>query len=140
MTKKCGNCGAKDSDIQPLSTCTGCNKALYCSEQCQRSAWKLHKKRCRRASIQTDTLTLDLERLADFNAALNYSAKYMRLKHVDLMINRKDNEEEIKLTAETLQSFLRPAAKKRPSNLFLQTKGPQRDSAGTALEDVNHLQ
>ncbi|RMZ70575.1 MYND finger [Pyrenophora seminiperda CCB06] len=46
----CGNCGAKhNSEGQALLTCSKCKKRDYCSVQCQKKAWKVHKKVCEEA-------------------------------------------------------------------------------------------
>ena len=108
--KVCGYCGIKDTAEKRLSKCTGCNKVLYCSEQCQRSAWKSHEKRCRRKSNKMDTLLLDDRKVKDFDMALNYASKYMKnLRHVEVRL-RDDHygiEEGVKYTADTLQTFLK---------------------------------
>ena len=31
-----------------LKICTGCNKVLYCSRECQKKDWKEHKKICKK--------------------------------------------------------------------------------------------
>ncbi|KAI0754115.1 hypothetical protein C8Q80DRAFT_1265807 [Daedaleopsis nitida] len=53
-THKCHNCGeagtnAGDSRSKTLlRKCAGCSVALYCSKQCQKTAWPAHKLYCRR--------------------------------------------------------------------------------------------
>mmetsp|Transcript_19791 Transcript_19791/g.35807 ORF Transcript_19791/g.35807 Transcript_19791/m.35807 type:complete len:397 (-) Transcript_19791:152-1342(-) len=106
---ECDHCGAKESDEKRLSKCTGCNKVLYCSTHCQKTAWKSHEKRCRRASNKADTLELDDEKLNNFDSILGYASKYMKnLKHVKLRINDDhENKKRTILTASILQSFLK---------------------------------
>ena len=40
--KKCDYCGSK-----PLSTCSGCSHAQYCTKVCQKKGWPSHKKYCK---------------------------------------------------------------------------------------------
>ncbi|CAE7176278.1 hypothetical protein CFE70_005481 [Pyrenophora teres f. teres 0-1] len=43
----CGHCDAKHrSKDQALLTCSKCKKRSYCSVECQKKAWKVHKKVC----------------------------------------------------------------------------------------------
>ena len=108
-SKECGHCGATDLSGKRLGKCTGCNNVYYCSEQCQRSAWKSHEKRCRRKSDKKDTLIVN-DKVPNFDWALNYASKYMQnLKHVTLAcvaLRSNDDLSAITLTADTLQSFL----------------------------------
>ena len=90
MTKSCDYCGAKETNNLQLHKCTGCNskKKLYCSRECQKLAWKIHRGRCRRTSHQLDTLILDNEKLPSFDKILTYASKHFRsLRHVKLVIN-----------------------------------------------------
>lgn len=45
---RCANCG-KEAIIgqQSLKNCTGCRLTSYCSKECQRLHWKVHKEACR---------------------------------------------------------------------------------------------
>ena len=47
--KGCDNCGNR---LKPLSKCSGCRKASYCSRECQVQAWKLHKPECKKHSAK----------------------------------------------------------------------------------------
>eukprot|EP00986_Skeletonema_menzelii_P002932 scaffold848_cov153-Skeletonema_menzelii.AAC.13 len=47
--KGCDNCGNR---LKPLSKCTGCRKASYCSRECQVQAWKMHKPECKKHSAK----------------------------------------------------------------------------------------
>jgi hypothetical protein len=43
----CSSCKKSQSDVsQPLKRCGKCHKALYCSQECQRSDWPSHKRFC----------------------------------------------------------------------------------------------
>jgi len=43
----CGNCGVKHrSEGQALLKCSKCKNRSYCSAECQKKAWKVHKKVC----------------------------------------------------------------------------------------------
>lgn len=56
IAKVCGNCGESDN----LMTCNKCRLIRYCSPECQRANWKLHKKTCR-PSAPTNTFTIGNE-------------------------------------------------------------------------------
>ena len=92
MTKLCSNCGIEETDELQLQKCTGCNssKILYCSRQCQKSAWKVHKKRCRRKANIADQLIIDNEKISNCDLILNYASKYMKnLKHIEIKFQEK---------------------------------------------------
>lgn len=44
----CGHCSRLDSAAHKHMKCP-CNRAYYCSKQCQRSDWKVHRPTCKRA-------------------------------------------------------------------------------------------
>jgi MYND finger len=44
--KYCHKCGSTTSN-RKLLTCSQCKTATYCSRECQRNAWKTHKRTCR---------------------------------------------------------------------------------------------
>ncbi len=41
----CSNCKRPKLDTK---RCTGCKKVWYCSKECQKKDWKLHKNKCKR--------------------------------------------------------------------------------------------
>merc|ERR1712228_1025698 len=45
---RCANidCMAQESDDNHLKVCKGCGKSVYCSRQCQKRHWKIHKNGC----------------------------------------------------------------------------------------------
>lgn len=42
----CGHCKTVETWSHPLKRCAGCHAAWYCHRDCQKAAWKLHKKQC----------------------------------------------------------------------------------------------
>ncbi|KAL8618849.1 hypothetical protein ACOMHN_000856 [Nucella lapillus] len=51
----CKNCKCKG---QSFKTCSRCSAVTYCSKDCQRNDWKVHKKKCRR--MENTELLVDL--------------------------------------------------------------------------------
>lgn len=54
VEKKCDNCGKDDLG---LKNCAKCRVARYCSVECQRAAWPIHKKTCQPFSA-SNTITI----------------------------------------------------------------------------------
>ena len=46
--KKCGHCGMTKNEGAKLKHCTGCHKALFCNQMCQKAGWKDHKVWCQK--------------------------------------------------------------------------------------------
>jgi hypothetical protein len=44
----CAKCYKKESKTMKLSICSGCHDVHYCSRECQRLDWPVHKKLCKR--------------------------------------------------------------------------------------------
>eukprot|EP00877_Chromochloris_zofingiensis_P002270 jgi/Chrzof1/12043/Cz06g19070.t1 len=42
----CWHCGMRQEGPEPLSKCSVCRVARYCSRECQVAHWKAHKKEC----------------------------------------------------------------------------------------------
>ncbi|KAJ7117636.1 hypothetical protein C8R44DRAFT_983126 [Mycena epipterygia] len=59
-------CGNTESDsVKAFPRCSGCNKAVYCSHDCQKSAWKAHKSACRAGNVQAQILPSQEEYAAE---------------------------------------------------------------------------
>ena len=43
---QCVHCHNAATVDQPLKLCTKCQSVRYCSRNCQKAAWKAHKKQC----------------------------------------------------------------------------------------------
>ena len=41
---RCNYCGGDGNKKNKLKRCAGCNLVMYCSKECQRSAWPSHKR------------------------------------------------------------------------------------------------
>ncbi|KAG0314173.1 hypothetical protein BGZ99_008304 [Dissophora globulifera] len=54
----CGNCGKSSADIgEALKRCAKCKSVQYCSHDCQKAHWKVHKKTCTSATQGTAAST-----------------------------------------------------------------------------------
>ena len=70
--KVCANCNATAPPGGKLRACAGCNAVRYCSRECQKEAWKYHKKHCafhaaraaEAASEDDEAIRIGLERTA----------------------------------------------------------------------------
>ncbi|KAL0573050.1 hypothetical protein V5O48_008909 [Marasmius crinis-equi] len=54
--KLCGNpqCGQESLNlVHPFKRCVGCLSELYCSRECQKSAWKQHREKCKKDRERT---------------------------------------------------------------------------------------
>lgn len=45
---KCGKCFKQAQDGEKLHLCSACKTIRYCSPECQKSAWKIHKIECKK--------------------------------------------------------------------------------------------
>lgn len=52
----CGNCGKEEKKMR---TCSACRTVLYCSPQCQKEAWPVHKAACKKAKAAAFQTRLD---------------------------------------------------------------------------------
>ena len=108
---------------------------LYCSETCQKAAWKKHRRRCRRASKQEETLLLEDDQNTDFDASLTYASRFMpNIKSLELIISSNDggetdDTEGVILTAAVLQTFLEQN-KGRLDSVLWETEDPDVINAG----------
>merc|ERR1711971_229421 len=47
-TMQCAYCSVVNADCEySMKSCAGCNGVAYCSKQCQKKHWKVHKADCR---------------------------------------------------------------------------------------------
>ncbi|KAH8101077.1 hypothetical protein BXZ70DRAFT_107136 [Cristinia sonorae] len=46
LSKRCRTCGLTEPQVK-LSRCAGCQHIFYCSKECQKQNWKLHKDSCK---------------------------------------------------------------------------------------------
>lgn len=54
----CSSCGKSSAALpHPLLVCGGCKKARYCSKDCQKQDWKIHKALCKMLSSSTSSLS-----------------------------------------------------------------------------------
>jgi prefoldin subunit 4 len=76
-------CNVPGCDKAGTKTCTGCKEVAYCSADCQRSDWKVHKKVCRRLHLAKSTPTEDTPVLWEDQARINKFAK-LNMRHMEL--------------------------------------------------------
>lgn len=60
LTTSCGRAGCQVSDVR-MARCSRCKTTPYCTKECQRADWKVHKQRCKslaetRGSDQSDVV------------------------------------------------------------------------------------
>ncbi|KAI0069697.1 hypothetical protein K474DRAFT_1670734 [Panus rudis PR-1116 ss-1] len=48
-TKQCRNCGMREPQVT-LFRCSGCQHIYYCSKECQKANWKVHKQACKESA------------------------------------------------------------------------------------------
>jgi hypothetical protein len=53
---KCELCRNTAKGEVKLKTCTACKSVKYCSRECQRAHWKVHKPACKAAQAEASTL------------------------------------------------------------------------------------
>ncbi|TFK63414.1 hypothetical protein BDN72DRAFT_322916 [Pluteus cervinus] len=68
---QCQYCMRSKAEGLTLSKCAGCRLELYCSKECQKKAWPLHKAKChmnQRNRLKSDDPLMDerIKRLRDF--------------------------------------------------------------------------
>jgi hypothetical protein len=54
--RKCDNCNKLESQGK-LKKCAGCDRTMYCNEECQRSDWRSHKKECKEVQKEKKSAT-----------------------------------------------------------------------------------
>lgn len=115
---KCESCGTSG---KRLKVCEGCNLAIYCSVECQETAWKSHQRICNIIShlpaCDSDKLVLKYDgenhaKTNDFDASLRYATKYMdNLKHVEVVVPWRTKEnEKLKLSKKKVSSLFKSTA------------------------------
>ncbi|CAL1697555.1 unnamed protein product [Somion occarium] len=54
QTKACRYCGGREPQVT-LFRCSGCKHIYYCSKECQKTNWKVHKEACKEAAAAKAT-------------------------------------------------------------------------------------
>ena len=70
--KKCAECGEKRSAKTKLQKCSRCNSVRYCSRECQKTHWAIHKAVCKEIAERQQAIA-DAARLNEvFDVAVDY--------------------------------------------------------------------
>ncbi|CEL98193.1 unnamed protein product [Vitrella brassicaformis CCMP3155] len=65
LPRACWQCRKEDSEPGvKLGRCRGCLEIFFCSPECQRAAWKRHKKYCKAAAANREELIESLDELS----------------------------------------------------------------------------
>ncbi|KAK6065110.1 hypothetical protein SCUP515_11417 [Seiridium cupressi] len=60
VSSSCGSPGCQSGSTNGLMTCSACKKVNYCSKDCQKQDWKVHKAMCKQATGgETSSSTID---------------------------------------------------------------------------------
>jgi len=51
-------CGYGKDNLKPLKSCQGCCRVRYCSKECQKAAWKSHKRECKEVQNEARRATI----------------------------------------------------------------------------------
>jgi splicing suppressor protein 51 len=60
---KCNTCKKTDSEVENLKRCAKCQTTYYCSRDCQKADWKVHKKVCSKNASTRQSSTFDPSRI-----------------------------------------------------------------------------
>ncbi|KZT12829.1 uncharacterized protein LAESUDRAFT_17982 [Laetiporus sulphureus 93-53] len=112
---QCQNCLKSRADGAIMSRCSACRVDLYCSKECQKQAWPVHKARCklnRRAQTLGDGRTERLKVLRDFTQKHRPTISEAGLRALDLCVDRTRADRDV------LIIYLRP----RPGATRIETQ------------------
>ena len=70
------------SGMCPLRYCEGCKTVLYCSRDCQKTAWPLHKKFCKQIAEEGRELHI-IPTFSTISKLMHHSAALTALSHMD---------------------------------------------------------
>ena len=96
--KKCAECGEKRSAKTKLQKCSKCNSVRYCSRECQKTHWVIHKAVCKEIAERQQAIA-DAARLNEvFDVAVDYLRardfrKFESLIHENLDVLNHQSEE-----------------------------------------------
>ena len=76
----CALCGKSDGNV---SKCARCKETTYCSAECQRADWKVHKKVCTPPSVKSVKLTAPTKSIID-QTLPNWRGEYKRPEGVEI--------------------------------------------------------
>eukprot|EP01080_Neovahlkampfia_damariscottae_P011502 gene11502-4666_t len=111
----CSNCYKTSNDQVHLKSCSGCKLVLYCSPQCQKKNWSIHKKTClliskkrkeneNLKSYKNESILLKIQRpqeeqfkqLLCYNESKSYKEyldpSYSQFNEIDSLIKQKGKE------------------------------------------------
>ena len=95
----CSNCGDFSNKGVKLMSCSVCYKVHYCSKECQKSHWKIHKVNCQLLMEQRkiEKSSIDFEMRKKLDAWMDYNMHIFRL-----MVSKYLHEQTNPLVIDTL--------------------------------------
>eukprot|EP00658_Telonema_sp_P-2_P065855 TRINITY_DN5500_c0_g1_i1.p1 TRINITY_DN5500_c0_g1~~TRINITY_DN5500_c0_g1_i1.p1 ORF type:complete len:476 (-),score=114.98 TRINITY_DN5500_c0_g1_i1:220-1647(-) len=69
-----------DTGIQELMKCSGCKVNYYCSIECQKTDWKVHKSKCKELAVKKQNAGVDVNSMSSAGGADAYRDERLTMK------------------------------------------------------------